>query len=330
VDSDLISIIVPVYNVEQYLDKCMESIVHQTYKNIEIILIDDGSTDNSSEKCDDWAEKDNRIIVIHKENGGVSSARNRGLKEAKGRYIGFVDPDDYIDKDMYRKMYEEIQKDNIDFVFCDFNVISFDKKKKDSEINKCSVEIMDKYQAFLECFPFNGYVWKGLFITERLKNICFDTKIYIAEDLVFIIEYISKCEKDIIYIREKLYNYVTRKDSAVFQKSNFKSKALKRQIDMLSTLKYTEKIIVENCKEKEIIQKIESKMVSYYWIIIYPMINERLLTNNELLKKYYNELKEYRQYFSKKDKVYMILLGINSNLFGIVYGTVKRLKNFRE
>lgn len=98
---ELISIIVPVYKVEKYLDKCVESIVEQTYKNLEIILVDDGSPDNCSAMCDEWAQKDSRIKVIHKENGGLSSARNAGLDACTGDYIGFVDSDDWIEPDMY-------------------------------------------------------------------------------------------------------------------------------------------------------------------------------------------------------------------------------------
>ena len=96
--SELISIIVPVYKVEKYIDRCVESIINQTYKNIEIILVDDGSPDNCPKICDEWAKKDKRIRVIHKENRGVSSARNVGIDVAKGKYIGFVDSDDYIEK----------------------------------------------------------------------------------------------------------------------------------------------------------------------------------------------------------------------------------------
>ena len=99
-----ISIIVPIYNVEKYLDRCIESIVGQTYKNLEIILIDDGSPDNCPQMCDEWAKKDDRIKVVHKENGGVSLARNKGMDIATGTYIGFVDSDDYIDKNMYEKL----------------------------------------------------------------------------------------------------------------------------------------------------------------------------------------------------------------------------------
>ena len=113
----LISIIIPVYNVEKYLEDCLNSVVNQTYKNLEIILIDDGSTDNSGKICDLYAKKDNRIVVIHKENAGVSSARNVGLKIAKGLYIGFVDPDDYIAEDMYEILYQNIIKMIIIYLF---------------------------------------------------------------------------------------------------------------------------------------------------------------------------------------------------------------------
>ena len=96
-----ISVIVPVYNVEQYLERCVDSIINQTYKNLEILLVNDGSTDNSGQLCDELAKKDDRIRVIHKENGGLSDARNVGIDEAEAELIGFIDSDDYIDEDMY-------------------------------------------------------------------------------------------------------------------------------------------------------------------------------------------------------------------------------------
>ena len=104
----MISVIVPVYNVEKYLDNCVESIVNQTYKDLEIILVDDGSPDNCPAMCDEWAKKDSRIRVIHKENGGVSSARNIGLDNVTGEYIGFVDSDDYLESNMYELLLQLI------------------------------------------------------------------------------------------------------------------------------------------------------------------------------------------------------------------------------
>lgn len=114
----LISVIVPVYNVENYLDRCVESIVNQTYSNLEIILVDDGSSDSSVRKCDEWAKIDSRIVVIHKENRGQADARNVGIEEATGNYIGFVDSDDYIDLSMYSVLYDVLSKHNCNLVEC--------------------------------------------------------------------------------------------------------------------------------------------------------------------------------------------------------------------
>lgn len=114
----LLSVIIPIYNVEQYLDRCMESIVNQTYKNLEIIMVDDGSPDNCPKLCDEWAKRDNRIIVIHKQNGGLSDARNMGLSIATGEYIAFVDSDDFVDLDMYRTMIEALERTDSDISTC--------------------------------------------------------------------------------------------------------------------------------------------------------------------------------------------------------------------
>ena len=116
----LISVIVPVYNVEEYVEKCVLSIINQTYKNLEIILVDDGSTDNSGKICDEIAIKDNRIKVIHKKNGGLSDARNVGIDIAKGDYLGFVDSDDYIDYNMYEELFDVIKCHDVDIVYSNF------------------------------------------------------------------------------------------------------------------------------------------------------------------------------------------------------------------
>ena len=113
---DLISVIVPIYKVEQYLDRCVESLIHQTYQNLEIILVDDGSPDQCPAMCDAWAKKDSRIKVIHKKNGGLSDARNAGMEIASGQYMGFVDSDDWVEPDMYRFLYQHMQDTTSDIV----------------------------------------------------------------------------------------------------------------------------------------------------------------------------------------------------------------------
>ena len=118
----LLSIIVPIYNVEQYLERCIESIINQTYKNLEIILVDDGSKDNSGTIADTYASKDNRIKVIHKENGGLSDARNHGLDQSKGKYIMFIDSDDFIDSSMCEILFETAEKYFSDIVSCNYYI----------------------------------------------------------------------------------------------------------------------------------------------------------------------------------------------------------------
>ena len=108
----LITIIIPVYKVEDYLDKCVESVVNQTYKNLEIILVDDGSPDNCPKMCDDWAKKDKRIKVIHKENGGLSDARNKGIDIAKGEFITFIDSDDYVENNYVEFLYNLVRENH--------------------------------------------------------------------------------------------------------------------------------------------------------------------------------------------------------------------------
>ena len=123
----LISIIIPVYGVEEYLNQCLESVVNQTYANLEIILVDDGSKDNCPAMCDGWANKDSRIKVVHKENGGLSSARNAGLDIFTGEYVAFVDSDDYIAQDMYELLYSRAKEGNYDIVDCGYYSEANDK-----------------------------------------------------------------------------------------------------------------------------------------------------------------------------------------------------------
>ena len=124
--NEKISVIVPVYNVKLYLHKCVDSILNQTYQNIEVLLIDDGSTDGSSDICDSYTEKDSRIKVVHKKNGGLSSARNTGLDMATGEYILFVDSDDYIDIEMIRRLYDALVKTGADMSVCNIRMVGVD------------------------------------------------------------------------------------------------------------------------------------------------------------------------------------------------------------
>lgn len=177
-NNDIISVIVPVYKVEKYIHRCIDSIIHQTYENLEIILVDDGSPDNCGKICDDYAKLDNRIKVIHKENGGQSSARNAGLAAASGKFIAFVDSDDYIDNDMYEVLVKLICEYNADIVECEcragksnsFSV--FGKNTRDIEIYS-GVQALEKFYFGEQINGIASMVWDKLYKRELFDNIKF-------------------------------------------------------------------------------------------------------------------------------------------------------------
>ena len=211
----LISIIIPVYQVEKYLDKCIASVVNQTYSNLEIILVDDGSPDNCPAICDAWKERDPRINVIHQENGGLSHARNEGLKLAVGEFIGFVDSDDWIEPNMYETLLSIMMDAGIDIAVCNYQNESEDlmiiNKKITLPITKIySVEEALKLLLSGKSF-IRSYVWNKLFKKRILKNLLFtEDKLY--EDVVWTPQVIG-LTNSIIIIDLPLYHYLGRPDS---------------------------------------------------------------------------------------------------------------------
>ncbi len=188
---NLISVIIPVYNTQQYLKQCIDSVINQTYKNLEIILVDDGSTDDSPKICDEYTLKDNRIKVIHKQNGGVSSARNAGLKIAKGDYIGFVDSDDFIAPDMYETLCRELISTNTDLVICNW-YIECDKWIENTVFPKEKVLTIQEAVKYLYR---SSSVCTRLFKKNTIENIFFNEKIGFGEDRLFYLEVYNKINK---------------------------------------------------------------------------------------------------------------------------------------
>ena len=214
VKKDLISIIVPVYKVEQYLERCLQSVIHQTYQNLQIIIIDDGSPDNCGKICDHYAKLDSRIEVIHKENEGLSVARNLGISKAKGRYIGFVDSDDWIDKHMYEHMYQIITEKKADVCICNFyNVIAEENKIKNA--NK-GIQEYNKIQILREILLdkiIQSYAWNKLYKREVFHDVVYPVgKKY--EDIGTTFYLLEKCNK-IVVTGEPEYYYFNREDSIV-------------------------------------------------------------------------------------------------------------------
>lgn len=210
--NDLITIVVPIFNVEKYLRRCLNSIIEQTYKNLEIILVDDGSTDDSPIICDEYKKKDNRITVIHKKNGGLSEARNTGINIAKGKYIGFVDSDDWIEIDMYEKMYKKMIEENADIAICG-RVVEYSNRTSKKWYNE-NYMIMNNIDAIVALDSFKSFdmaAWDKLYKTELFSNIKYPVGKK-CEDCYVTYRLFDKCDK-IIYIPECFYHYFQREGS---------------------------------------------------------------------------------------------------------------------
>ncbi|WP_301082318.1 glycosyltransferase, partial [Thomasclavelia cocleata] len=230
----MISIIVPIYNVEKYLDKCLESIVNQTYKNMEIILVNNGSTDNSLTIAKSWQYQDNRIKVFSIDNKGVSYARNYGIKVSNGNYIAFVDSDDWIDRDMYETLMNGIIRYSADIAQCSYYVNSKDKQvliKKGKE--NLLLNNAEGVKNVLTADIFFPAIWNKLYkkkiITEYFK------KLNIAEDRLFNIE-VFRNAKSSIYIDECKYHYYQRNDSVIHQKFSEKNLDVLKSYQIISSI----------------------------------------------------------------------------------------------
>lgn len=199
----LISIIVPIYNAEKYIETCIKSILEQTHKEIQLILVNDGSTDESLSICHEYAKTDKRIIIINKENGGVSSARNAGIKSASGEYIGFVDSDDFVDQEMYAKLLKKLQTDNSECV-----ALSKYTVRKPSPKTSNTHEVISPQDALEALFElkFPTSLWAYLYKKELIKDIRLSNKIHFFEDFEFNFKAIKNCKK-ISLCEENLYNY---------------------------------------------------------------------------------------------------------------------------
>lgn len=217
---DLVSVIVPVYNVEKYLEKCINSILAQTYIAIEIILVDDGSTDTSGLICDQYATKDERVIVVHKSNGGLSDARNKGLEVCSGKYLTFVDSDDYITQDYVAYLKEMLDSEDADISVVDFTHIESQLKTKDKAIvKKYAQEEMISALLYQEISTSaNAKMYKR----ELFDNICFpEGKLY--EDIISTYCLFKNANR-LVYSPIKKYYYYVRDNSIV--RSSFNSKKM--------------------------------------------------------------------------------------------------------
>ena len=304
-----ISVIVPVYNIEAYLERTLDSLVNQTYKNLEIILIDDGSTDSSGKICDNYKNKDKRIVVVHKENEGVSIARNKGLELATGEFIGFVDSDDVISLDMYEILYKNIINNNADISVCSYKTFS---KEIVFEYND-KIKIFDKKEALKDIISdgiITNFLWNKLFKKEILNDVKFPkNKIY--EDLYVMPKLLEKINK-LCFDYSKLYGYFNRNNSYVNTYNDKKNKNYLEFCDecfkYLSKYKYLNKYLkIYRCFYiySAFLQCSKSKCID--------IINSECMNN--YYKIYKNNFKYLNKKVSLKRKILFYVLYINKALF---------------
>ena len=218
----LISVIVPVYNVEKYLGKCIDSIINQTYRNIEIILVDDGSTDSSGEICDSYARQHKNVTTYHQTNGGLSSARNYGIERARGEYIGFVDSDDYIEPNMYEVLLQLLQSNNAEMSMCAlYDVFDGKIRKIHKDIEIITVDREEAIKMVLEADVVSVTAVNKLYKRELFSTVRYPVGKTIEDGFV-IVDLLSGCNR-VAISSEQLYYYVHRQASittAAFSEKN--------------------------------------------------------------------------------------------------------------
>lgn len=287
---NLISIIIPVYNVEQQLDTCVESVVGQTYKNIEIILVDDGSKDSSGKICDSWKEEDNRIVVIHQENGGLSAARNKGLDNATGEYVFFLDSDDWLAKETIESLFSTIKKENADLAICGL------LKDTDGKIEEICPEdeVLSSLQAQHKLYDEDG--WKYVIACAKLydKKIFNDLRFIegrIHEDEFIVHKVFDKCKK-IVTLKKPFYHYIIRNNSIT------KSKITIKRLDAIDSLldRYS------FYKEKDLEELIKPLLTEFAYM--YADIISKFVPKNDEEKQRLDETKnKVKEIFKAETKI---------------------------
>jgi len=216
-----ISVIVPVYNVEKYVSKCIESIINQTYRNLEIIIVNDGSTDRSGNICDYYAKKDDRIVLIHQENQGLSMARNNAIDIARGEYIGFVDSDDWIAPDMYHTMYGNAAEYYADISMCNFYYVREDGVKSSYSVENEGIKVLEGvYKVAHNIRLSNNYVWNRLYRRYLFEDIRFP-KGKTFED-IFVMHRLVDMANRVVLSSECKYYYLLRRTGIVLSPFNLK------------------------------------------------------------------------------------------------------------
>ena len=324
-----VSVVVPVYNTEQYLEKCIESVLKQTEKNFELILVNDGSTDSSGAICDKYSRIDERVRVIHKGNGGVSKARNTGIDNSRGEYITFVDSDDYLERDYLELMIAEAEKNKLDLVICGYKKILKDRVevhslKKNFEINEF------EFVKGLMLQKGYGISLCKLYRAELLRTIRFREDLKVGEDTFFNLEVSKEIHKG-RYIDKILYNYNVNSSSTV---RNYNEKYLD---NYLYSANLAKEYIFRNYEYEEIRECVNNYVFFTMILVIINYCCNPQKNNGNIfgeckdIKNVCN-IKEYRdsikyvkvKYLSRQRKIMSILLKCRLYFIAAIIGNIRQ------
>lgn len=318
-ENELISVIVPIYNMEKYLKKCVDSILNQTYSNLEIILVDDGSTDLSAAICDEYLKLDNRIKVFHKKNGGLSDAKNFGLKKANGKYVGFVDSDDWIEKNMYEEMFSKLKNTKSNIVICG-RYLEYENGEKHEWCNKNEI-IMDKEQSLIYLNSFYNIDMSScdkLYEKSLFENIEFPYGKK-CEDAYTTYLLFAKADR-VAYIPKCFYHYLQRSGSI--------SRNEKINMDYIYAAEQQVDFFAKEYPHWKYIA--ETNYIFAVKSIFQVSIERRLQLTNEFnikkkeAKKYYKSVLN-NKYISIKKKITYILFAY----FSVLYKLLLKIKYFK-
>lgn len=326
-NNPLISIIVPIYKVEMYIRKCVESIINQTYENLEIILVDDGSPDNCGIICEEYAVQDKRIKVIHKQNGGLSSARNVGLDIASGEYIGFIDSDDFIESDMYEALYSALIKHNADISVCGRYIVKGNRITTISdtevpvEFTKCEALkelVLDEYSGM------KNFAWDKLYKSELFENVRYpEGKCF--EDIFTTYKLFALCNK-IVDIKSPKYYYLLREDSICGTNSPSKRyDYYQANMECLEFIKRTQPLLSNMC-DRQLFNRLQFCLNDI--LLLDFKKDDYVIEIKDILAKLkdnYLRLKDNDQ-MGLKQKMSLLYIAKHPDLYSSVYPGYKTIK----
>jgi len=312
---DKISVIIPVYNVEKYLDECLESVVNQTYKNLEVILVDDGSTDKSIQICEKYANQDSRVKLYKKGNEGPGFARNFALEKLTGNYFTFIDSDDAISENYILTLYTSIKQNNADISLCDYSSENIDQDiiKNEEILNK-----MDLFEKMVKGNTLFSVCWGKLYNTDKYKHIKFNNFL-VSEDELYLQNIYQETTKAVL-CKTKLYFYRNNQNGII------KGKFTKEKLSAINALELREKFL----KENEYLDLYYINRVSLLYKIIFLYFqSKKFLEEKERLnlrKKFDNYYKFDKKTISKKDRFWLGLFKFSPCLYNSVYKINRSLK----